>query len=94
MPKDDFASLERRFRERPLFGPTRRRRPRLKTAGLALVVLMLGGLVAPQGQSAVEALSRLVDVKAQPAVEPPAADRDALPVLLQPPAPRAAQDGF
>lgn len=89
MPKDDFARLERRWRERPLFGPPRRRRPRLKLAAVLIAVLTLAGLVVVQGPAAVERIARLVDAPA-PALEPP--DGVPIPVLLKPPASKDVQD--
>jgi hypothetical protein len=89
MPKDEFASLERRWRERPLFGPPRRRRPRLKLAATLIAVLTLVGLVAVQGPAAVERFARLVDSPA-PALEPP--DDVPIPMRPKPPASKEVQD--
>jgi hypothetical protein len=41
MPRDDFASLERRWREQPLFLPRRRRLP-LWPVAVALLALAVG----------------------------------------------------
>lgn len=88
MPKDDFARLERRFEERPLFGPQRTRRPLTRLMGATLMLAVLAGLAALQGPAAVDLLSRMVDARAQPAAAP---DEAAIPVRLTPPPQPEAQ---
>jgi hypothetical protein len=80
MPRDDFASLERRWREQPLFLPRRRRLPLwpLVVALLALAGALGSTALDPRGWNDLTAgIMDAFDARANPAGRP--AERTAGP---------------
>jgi hypothetical protein len=73
MPRDDFARLERRWRERPLFLPRRRRLPwwALGAVLVALAATLTLSLLGPRPvERLVDSLGGAVNANAGPSTPP------------------------
>jgi hypothetical protein len=80
MPRDDFARLERRWRERPLFLPRRRRLPwwALGAVFLVLAVTLTSSLLGRKPMHLlVDSLGGAVNANADPSASPAARTGDA-----------------